>query len=162
MSQKVVDDVRVESKGQLDWANYAAMYHQSIEDPSSFWAEKGEEYTWFKKWDEVKDTSFEGDVDIKWYKGGQLNITVNCLDRHLESRGDKTAFIWEPDDPEEAPIHYTYRELYHKVCEFANALKSQGVKKGDRVTLYMPMIPEAGIAMLACARIGAVHSVVFG
>ncbi len=162
MSQKVVDDVRVESKGQLDWANYAAMYQQSVEDPSSFWAEKGEEYTWFKKWDEVKDTSFENDVDIKWYKGGQLNITVNCLDRHLESRGDKTAFIWEPDDPAETPIHYTYRELYHKVCEFANALRSQGVKKGDRVTLYMPMIPEAGIAMLACARIGAVHSVVFG
>ena len=141
---------------------YDSMYAQSIEDPEGFWAEQAEKYvSWFKPWDSVMDWSFGENPSIKWFAGGKLNVSYNCLDRHLESRGDQTAVIWESDDPGE---HHTisYAELHEEVCKFANVLKSHGVNKGDRVSIYMPMIPEAAVAMLACTRIGAVHSVVFG
>jgi acetyl-CoA synthetase len=140
-----------------------AMYRQSIEDPEGFWAEQAEQYvTWFKKWDKVLDWSFDkDDLHINWFKGAKLNVSYNCLDRHLDSRGDQVAIIWEGDDPNE-DRKITYRELHEEVSKFANVLKSRGVKKGDRVSLYLPMIPEAAVAMLACTRIGAVHSIVFG
>ncbi len=141
---------------------YEAMYRRSIEDPEGFWAEQAEKYiTWFQKWDKVLDWDYKNDVHIRWFENGKLNACYNCLDRNLETRGDQTAIIWEGDDPNE-DRHITYRELYEEVCKFANVLKSRGVKKGDRVAIYMPMIPEAAVAMLACARIGAIHSVVFG
>jgi acetyl-CoA synthetase len=142
---------------------YASMYKQSVEDPASFWAEQAEKYlTWNKKWDNVLDWSFdESDIHIRWFEGGQLNVSENCLDRHLATRGDQVAIIWEGDSPEE-DRKITYKELHEEVCKFANVLKSRGVKKGDRVSLYLPMIPEAAVAMLACTRIGAVHSIVFG
>ena len=142
---------------------YNAMYAQSVEDPDTFWAEQAEQYlTWFKKWDTVLDWSFsEDDLHINWFKGGTLNVSYNCLDRHLETRGDQVAIIWEGDNPDE-DRKITYRELHAEVCKFANVLKERGVKKGDRVSLYLPMIPEAAVAMLACTRIGAVHSIVFG
>jgi len=141
---------------------YAAMYQQSVEDPEGFWAEQAEKYlTWFKPWDKVLDWSFmEDDLHIEWFKGGKLNVSFNCLDRHLDTRADQTAILWEGDNPEESRA-VTYGELHADVNRFANALKSRGVKKGDRVSIYMPMIPEATVAMLACARIGAVHSIVF-
>ncbi len=144
-----------------DDAKYQEMYRQSVEDPDSFWGEHGKRITWIKPYSEVKDTSFEGDVSIRWYADGTLNACANCVDRHLADRGDQTAIIWEGDDPADDK-HITYNELHREVCKFANVLKGRGVKKGDRVTIYMPMIPEAAYAMLACARIGAVHSVVFG
>ncbi len=141
---------------------YEAMYRRSIEDPEGFWAEQAEKYiTWFQKWDKVLDWDYKNEVHIRWFENGKLNACYNCLDRNLETRGDQTAIIWEGDDPNE-DRHITYRELYEEVCKFANVLKSRGVKKGDRVAIYMPMIPEAAVAMLACARIGAIHSVVFG
>ena len=142
---------------------YNAMYAQSVEDPDTFWAEQAEQYlTWFKKWDTVLDWSFsEDDLHINWFKGGTLNVSYNCLDRHLETRGDQVAIIWEGDNPDE-DRKITYRELHAEVGKFANVLKERGVKKGDRVSLYLPMIPEAAVAMLACTRIGAVHSIVFG
>ncbi|MGD9355684.1 MAG: acetate--CoA ligase [Chromatiales bacterium] len=142
---------------------YQAMYAQSVEDPDTFWAEQAEQYlTWFKKWDTVLDWSFsEDDLHINWFKGGTLNVSYNCLDRHLETRGDQVAIIWEGDNPDE-DRKITYRELHAEVCKFANVLKERGVKKGDRVSLYLPMIPEAAVAMLACTRIGAIHSIVFG
>ncbi|OOY96309.1 acetate--CoA ligase [Solemya velum gill symbiont] len=142
---------------------YEAMYKQSIEDPSAFWGEQAEKYlTWFKKWDTVTDWSFDqDDLHINWFKGGTLNVSYNCLDRHLETRGDQVAIIWEGDDPNE-DRKITYRELHEEVCKFANVLKERGVGKGDRVSLYLPMIPEAAVAMLACTRIGAMHSIVFG
>ncbi|MEN8212927.1 MAG: acetate--CoA ligase [Pseudomonadota bacterium] len=141
---------------------YAEMYQRSVDDPEGFWSEQANSYlTWSKPWDKVLDWSFSGDVSVEWFSGGKLNVTENCLDRHLESRGDQTAIIWEGDDPQE-DRHISYRELHAEVCKFANVLKSRGVNKGDRVAIYMPMIPEAAVAMLACARIGAVHSVVFG
>jgi acetyl-CoA synthetase len=142
---------------------YDAMYQRSIQDPDGFWAEQAEHYvTWFKKWDKVSDWSFAADnLHIKWFEGGQLNVAYNCLDRHLDSRGDQVALIWEADDPN-VDKKITYRELHAEVCKFGNVLKARGVKKGDRVCIYLPMIPEAAVAMLACARIGAVHSVVFG
>ena len=142
---------------------YKAQYKKSIEDPESFWAEQATEYIeWFKPWDKVLDWSFDKeDLHINWFNNAQLNVSYNCLDKHLETRGDQTAIIWESDDPNEA-LHISYRDLHQSVCKFANVLKDRGVKKGDRVSLYMPMIPEAAIAMLACTRIGAVHSVVFG
>ena len=141
---------------------YLAMYQQSVDDPEGFWGEHGKRLDWFKPYTKVKNTSYgPGDVSIKWYEDGTLNAAYNCLDRHLETRGDQVAIIWEGDDPkDEAKL--TYRELHAAVCKFANGLKSLGAKKGDRITIYMPMIPEAAIAILACARIGAVHSVVFG
>ncbi len=141
---------------------YEAMYKQSVDDPEGFWAEQAEAYlTWSKPWGKVLDWTFKGDVRVKWFEGGKLNVSYNCLDRHLETRGDQTAIIWEGDDPDVSK-HISYRELHEEVCKFANVLKSRGVKKGDRVSIYMPMVPEAAVAMLACTRIGAVHSVVFG
>ena len=142
---------------------YASMYQQSVEDPAKFWGEQAEKYlTWSKKWDNVLDWSFdESDIHIRWFEGAKLNVSENCLDRHLETRGDQVAIIWEGDSPDE-DRKITYKELHEEVCKFANVLKSRGVKKGDRVSLYLPMIPEAAVAMLACARLGAVHSIVFG
>ncbi|MBU0656279.1 MAG: acetate--CoA ligase [Gammaproteobacteria bacterium] len=142
---------------------YAEMYQRSVDDPSGFWGEQAEQYlTWFKKWDTVLDWSFaQDDLHINWFKGGKLNVAYNCLDRHLETRGDQVAIIWEGDDPNE-DRKITYRELHEEVCKFSNVLKARGVKKGDRVSLYLPMIPEAAVAMLACTRIGAMHSIVFG
>lgn len=143
-----------------DFEEYKAVYESSVQDPEGFWAEIAENYTWMKKWDEVLDWEFDT-PSITWYKNARLNITENCLDRHLEKRGNKLALIWEPNDPKERPVRYTYRELYEGVCRFANVLKSKGIKKGDRVAIYMPMIPELTMALLACARVGAVHNVVF-
>ncbi len=143
-------------------AQYQDMYTRSVEDPEGFWGEHGKRIDWIKPYQKVKDVSFDKpDVHIRWFYDGTLNASVNCLDRHLESRGDQTAIIWEGDDPGE-DRHISYRELYEEVCRFANGLKSLGVGRGDVVTIYMPMVPEAAIAMLACARIGAPHSVVFG
>jgi acetyl-CoA synthetase len=137
------------------------MYRRSIEDPEGFWGEEGKRIDWLKPYTKVKDVSYSGDVHIRWFEDGTLNASANCLDRHLASRGDQTAIIWEGDDPAEDK-RLSYRQLHAQVCRLANGLKSIGAKKGDRVTIYLPMIPEAAIAMLACARIGAVHSVVFG
>lgn len=142
---------------------YKEMYQRSIDDPDTFWAEQAEKYvSWFKPWDVVTDWSFDqNDLHINWYKNAKLNVSYNCLDRHLETRGDQVAIIWEGDSPED-DRNITYRELHDEVSRFANVLKERGVEKGDRVSLYLPMIPEAAVAMLACTRIGAVHSIVFG
>ena len=139
---------------------YKEQYKRSVENPDRFWDEIGKTFQWQKPYDKVLDWNFTG-PDVKWYLNGKLNITENAIDRHLEKRGNKLALIWEPNDPQERFVRWTYRELHGKVCEFANALKNQGVEKGDRVVIYMPMIPELTVAVLACARIGAVHSVVF-
>ena len=149
------------ARAWCDTETYHALYKRSIDDPEGFWGEQGRCLDWIRPYSRVKDVSFSGDVHIRWYDDGTLNACYNCIDRHLEARGDQTAIIWEGDDPA-ISARITYRELYDKVCRFANVLKARGVKKGDRVTIYMPMIPEAAIAMLACTRIGAVHSVVFG
>ena len=141
--------------------SYKKLYEESINDPEGFWAKQAERIDWFKKWDVVKNTSFKDDAHIKWYEGAKLNVSYNCIDRHLEKRANQTAIIWEGDDPKSSK-KITYKELHEEVCRLANILKRKGVKKGDVVTLYMPMIPEATYAMLACARIGAPHSVVFG
>ena len=141
-------------------SDYFKKYEQSEKDPEKFWSEIADTFIWKKKWDKVLDWNFES-VDIKWFKNGKLNITENIFERNLKERGDKTAIIWEPNDPNEPSIHLTYNELYEETCKFSNALRDKGVKKGDRVIIYMPMVPEAAIAMLACARVGAVHSVVF-
>jgi acetyl-CoA synthetase len=141
---------------------YLEMYKRSTEDPEGFWAEQGKRIDWFTPYTKIKDVSYDpSDVHVKWYYDGTLNVAHNCLDRHLATRGDQTAIIWEGDDPAE-DASFTYKELHEMVCKFANGLKSVGAKKGDRITIYMPMIPEAAVAMLACARIGAVHSIVFG
>ena len=146
----------------VDGEAYERMYRRSIEDKDGFWAEQGQRIDWIKPYTQVRDVSYAADdLHIRWYQDGQLNVSANCLDRHLETRGEQAAIIWEGDDPAES-LTITYRQLYEKVCRFANGLKSLGVQRGDVVTLYMPMIPEAAVAMLACARIGAVHSVVFG
>ena len=145
-----------------DAAKYKSMYERSVSDPEGFWGDEGKRLDWMKPYTKVKNTTFEyPDVSIKWYEDGTLNVSANCIDRHLEKRGDQTAIIWEGDDPSE-DMHITYKQLHEHVCKLSNAMKAQGVKKGDRVTLYMPMIPEAAYAMLACTRIGAVHSIVFG
>ena len=141
-------------------ADYQSEYRLSIENPEEFWSEKASQFVWKKKWDKVLEWNFQ-EPDVKWFLGGKLNITENCLDRHLLSKGNKPAIIWEPNDPKEKGITLTYSELHTKVGQFANVLKKEGVKKGDTVCIYMPMVPEAAIAMLACARIGAIHSVVF-
>jgi acetyl-CoA synthetase len=140
---------------------YHAAYKKSIEDPEGYWASVAESFLWKKKWDSVLEWNFTS-PEIKWFKGARLNITENCLDRHLLALGDKPAIIWEPNDPGEHHRLLTYRDLHQKVCQFANVLKNNGVKKGDRVCIYMGMIPELAIAVLACARIGAIHSVIFG
>ena len=139
---------------------YKSQYEKSVENPESFWAEKAENFNWIKKWDRVLEWEFNT-PKIEWFIGGQLNITENCLDRHLESKGNQTAILWEHNDPTEQAMEITYNELHNRVCSFANVLKRNGAKKGDRICLYMPMTPELAIATLACARIGAIHSVVF-
>ncbi|MBL4797186.1 MAG: acetate--CoA ligase [Oleispira sp.] len=150
------------STALLNDDQYQAMYKRSIEDSEGFWAEQGQRIDWIQPYTQVRDISFdEHNVDINWYKDGTLNASANCLDRHLATRGDQTAIIWEGDEPTE-DRHITYKELHAEVCQFANVLKTQGVRKGDVVCIYMPMVPQAVMAMLACARIGAVHSVVFG
>ena len=150
------------ARSYVDDAKYKEMYKRSIDDPAGFWGEIGKRLDWIKPYTKVKNTTFgPPDVSIKWYEDGTLNVCVNCVDRHLAKRGDQVAIIWEGDDPTHDE-KITYKQLYERVCKFANVLKANGVKKGDRVTIYLPMIPEAAYAMLACARIGAVHSVVFG
>jgi len=139
---------------------YQTACQKSISDPENFWADIASHFTWRKKWDKVLEWNFE-EPNVKWFLGAQLNITENCLDRHLEKRSDQVAYHWEPNDPSEAPRTLTYKQLHAEVCKFANVLKSKNVGKGDRVCIYMPMVPELAIAVLACARIGAVHSVVF-
>jgi len=146
----------------IDNSGYQAMYDASIADPDAFWAEHGKRIDWIKPYSQISDVSYDrSDLHISWFGDGTLNAAANCLDRHLASRGDQTAIIWEGDDPADS-LHISYAELHEEVCKFANVLKAEGAKKGDRITIYMPMIPEATVAMLACARIGAVHSVVFG
>jgi len=142
---------------------YQKLYDESINNNDEFWARIAEEYvTWFKKWDKVQDWKFSKDeVYLKWFLGGKLNVSYNCLDRHLEKRGDQVALIWEGNEPADDK-KFTYKELHEQVCKFANVLKSHGIKKGDKVTIYLPMIPELVITMLACSRIGAIHSIVFG
>jgi acetyl-CoA synthetase len=145
-----------------DKATYEKMYAESIADPAAFWGKHGKRIDWIKPYTQVKNTRFDfGDIDIKWYEDGTLNVAANCIDRHLAERGDQTAIIWEPDSPTDKSEHITYKDLHGHVCKFANVLKEMGVGKGDRVVIYMPMIPQAAYAMLACARIGAIHSIVF-
>jgi acetyl-CoA synthetase len=149
-------------RAYLDDAKYKEMYARSVKDPNGFWAEQAKRIDWFKAPTRIKNTSYDShNVSIKWFEDGTLNVAHNCLDRHLATRGNQTAIIWEADDPEHDK-KITYKELHAEVCRFANVLKARGVKKGDRVTIYLPMIPEVAVAMLACARIGAIHSVVFG
>ncbi len=151
----------VATRTHITKARYQEMYQRSVDDPEGFWAEQAEQFvTWFKPWDKVMDYDYYK-ANIRWFEGAKLNVAYNCVDRHLETRGDQVAIIWEGDHPS-VDKKITYRELHELVCKFANVLKSRGVKKGDRVSIYMPMIPEAAIAMLACTRIGAIHSIVFG
>jgi acetyl-CoA synthetase len=145
----------------IDEEKYQNLYHLSMTDPESFWGEQGKLVDWIKPFTKVKDVDFNGDVRIRWYYDGTLNVSANCIDRHLATRANQTAILWEGDNPSNQK-NITYAELHEKVCRLANVLKKQGIKKGDRVTIYMPMIPEAAYAMLACTRIGAIHSVVFG
>ena len=150
------------AKAHVDADKYDAMYKASVEDPDAFWREQAQRIDWIKPFSTVKDIDFTlGQVKINWFADGALNVSANCVDRHLETRGDQTAIIWEPDDPKDEALHISYRELHEHVGKMANVLKSLGVGKGDRVVLYLPMIPEAAYAMLACARIGAIHSIVF-
>jgi acetyl-CoA synthetase len=139
---------------------YHSEYQKSVENPEAFWSEKADHFVWRKKWDKVLNWNFS-EPNIRWFENGKLNITENCLDRHLAKKGDEVAIIWEPNDPKEKAKHITYKELHQSVSQFANVLKSNGVQKGDCVCIYMPMVPEAAVAMLACARIGAIHSIVF-
>ena len=146
----------------IDEAKYQEMYARSLKDPDGFWAEQAKRLDWYSAPTKIKNTSFDPhNVSIKWFEDGVLNVAYNCIDRHLEKRGDQVAIIWEGDDPSESK-HITYRELHDEVCRMANILRNRNVVKGDRVTIYLPMIPEAAYAMLACARIGAIHSIVFG
>jgi acetyl-CoA synthetase len=149
-------------RAYIDDAKYDAMYARSLTDPDGFWGEEAKRIDWIKPFTKVQNVSWDPDnLSIKWFEDGTLNVTVNCIDRHLKTRAKQTAIIWEGDDPAHSR-HVTYRDLHAEVCRFANVLKAHGAKKGDRITIYMPMIPEAAYAMLACARIGAIHSVVFG
>ena len=155
-------DASIAETSGLNQNKREAMYQQSVTDPEEFWRQQGERLDWIKTPTKIKNTRFTpNDVSIEWYSDGQLNVAANCLDRHLANHGEEIAIIWEGDDPSESR-HISYRELHQEVCQFSNALLAQGAKKGDVITLYMPMIPEAAVAMLACARIGAVHSVIFG
>src|SRR6195256_3253808 len=143
-------------------AQYRAAYEESVRDPDRYWGKEAARLDWVRPFTKVKNVSWDPDnLSIKWFEDGALNVSANCIDRHLAKRANQTAIIWEGDDPKDSK-HITYQQLHQEVCQFANVLKSRGVKKGDRVTIYMPMIPEAAYAMLACSRIGAVHSVVFG
>jgi acetyl-CoA synthetase len=163
MSEKVYDvPPEWKKRAYIDEAKYQEMYARSVKDPNAFWAGEAKRIHWFKPFTKVKNASFgPSEVSIKWFEDGATNCAYNCIDRHLEKRGDQVAIIWEGDDPKNDK-KITYKELHAEVCRFANVLKARGVKKGDRVTIYLPMIPEAAYAMLACARIGAIHSVVFG
>jgi acetyl-CoA synthetase len=163
MSEKVYNvPAEWAARAYLDNEKYLAMYKRSVEDPNGFWGEAGKRIDWIKPYTKVKNTSYDShNVSIKWYEDGTLNASYNCIDRHLKKRADQVAIIWEGDDPTHDET-ITYRQLHERVCKFANVLKANGVKKGDRVTVYLPMIPEAAYAILACARIGAIHSVVFG
>ena len=145
----------------IDNETYLKWYAESVKNPDKFWGKHGKRIDWFKPYTKVKNTSFTGKVSIKWFEDGRTNVSYNCIDRHLKKRGDQVAIIWEGDNPYDDK-KITYRELHEHVCRLANVLKKHGVKKGDRVTIYMPMIPEAAYAMLACTRIGAIHSIVFG
>nr|VFK63234.1 MAG: acetyl-CoA synthetase [Candidatus Kentron sp. UNK]VFK70771.1 MAG: acetyl-CoA synthetase [Candidatus Kentron sp. UNK] len=163
MSEHKTYDVPAEfaARAHINDAKYQEMYQRSVSDPDGFWAEQAKEFvTWFEPWKKVSEWDYNS-ADIKWFPGAKLNVSFNCLDRHLDTRGDQTAILWEGDDPQ-VDKKITYKALHAEVCRFANALKARGVKKGDRVSIYMPMIPEVIVAMLACTRIGAVHSVVFG
>jgi acetyl-CoA synthetase len=162
MSEKIYDvPADWAKRAYIDHAKYQEMYARSVEDPNGFWAEHAKRIGWMKPFTKIENTSFApGKISIKWFEDGVLNVAWNCVDRHLHSRGDQTAIIWEGDNPSESK-HISYRQLHDEVCKFANILRTRNVKKGDRVTIYLPMIPEAAYAMLACARIGAVHSVVF-
>ena len=162
MSGRTVIPISAHSQlGKISEADYFRLYERSLADPDGFWAEHGMRIDWIRPFTKVRNASFEGEVHIAWYEDGTLNASYNCIDRHLPKRGGQTAILWEGDDPgEERSL--TYRELHEAVCRFANVLKARGVQKGDRVTIYLPMIPEIAVAMLACARIGAIHSVVFG
>ena len=164
MSEQTIFPVTAEAAGgaHVDAAAYEAMYRRSVEDPEGFWAEQAGRLDWIRPFTKVKDVSWaKDDLHIRWFEDGTLNASANCLDRHLARRGEQTAIIWEGDDPDLSE-HITYRDLHERVCKFANVLKARGVKRGDRVTIYLPMIPEIAVAVLACARIGAIHSVVFG
>ena len=142
--------------------DYAALYAESLKDPDGFWKKQAARLDWIKPFTKVSDVSWKADdLHVRWFEDGALNVAANCIDRHLARRGNQTAIIWEGDDPKDSR-HITYRQLHEEVCRFANVLKARGIRKGDRVTIYLPMIPEAAYAMLACARIGAIHSVVFG
>ncbi|NQZ73641.1 MAG: AMP-binding protein, partial [Dinoroseobacter sp.] len=154
---------KTQPKPHVDAAGYAQMYAASVSDPDGFWGTHGKRIEWIKPFTKVKNTSFEpGNIDIRWFEDGTLNAAANCTDRHLVTRGDQTAIIWEPDDPNTTEaLHITYADLHRSVSKMANVLKGLGVEKGDRVVIYLPMIPEAAYAMLACARIGAIHSIVF-
>src|SRR5499433_4412539 len=163
MSEKIYDvPPEWKKRAYIDADKYKEMYARSLKDPNGFWAEEAKRLHWYKAPSKIKNSSFApGNVAIKWFEDGVLNAAYNCIDRHLAKRAKQTAIIWEGDDPKESK-HITYRELHDEVCRFANILRNRNVAKGDRVTIYLPMIPEAVYAMLACARIGAIHSVVFG
>ena len=149
-------------RAHVNATKYASMYASSVSTPETFWAEHGKRINWTKPFTKVKNTCFDpGKISIKWFEDGTTNVSANCIDRHLARRANQVAIIWEGDDPGESK-HITYGQLHDRVCRFANVLKNRGVKKGDTVTIYLPMIPEAAYAMLACARIGAIHSIVFG
>jgi acetyl-coenzyme A synthetase (EC 6.2.1.1) len=162
MSEEQIFEIPASTKAKawIDNDTYLKMYQESVDDPKAFWDKQAERLDWFKKWDNTFDWDFN-DAHIRWYEGGKLNVSYNCLDRHLETRADQAALIWESDDPN-VDRTFTYKELHAEVSKFANVMKNRGIKKGDRVMIYMPMIPELAIACLACTRIGAVHSVVFG
>ena len=150
------------AKAHVNAAQYAEMYRYSIDDPENYWRQQRKRIDWIEPYTRVKNTDFTlGQVSIKWFEDGKLNVSSNCIDRHVATRGDQTAIIWEPDDPKNPSMHITYAQLLEQTCRMANVLKAQGVKRGDRVVIYLPMIPEAAYAMLACARIGAIHSIVF-
>ena len=155
-SNEFIEKAYIKSEEQ-----YLQMYKQSLEDPDSFWSERAKDITWFKEWDSVFEWKDKKQKKFTWFDGSKTNVCYNCLDRHLETKGDEIALIWQ-GEPEEDVIKYTYKELHKEVCRFSNVLKKKGIKKGDKVAIYLPMIPQLAISLLACARIGAVHSVVFG
>src|SRR6201990_1128054 len=162
MCDKVYDvSAEWKQRGFIDDAKYKQMYERSVKDPNGFWGEQAKRIDWMRPFTKVKNTNYNGDVSIMWFEDGTLHAAYNCIHRHLKTRANQTAIIWEGDDPKDSK-HITYQELHDEVCRMANILRNRNVKKGDRVTIYLPMIPEAAYAMLACARIGAIHSVVFG
>jgi len=162
MSEQKIFEIpaKAEKKAWIDNESYLRMYQESVSDPKGFWDKQAERLDWFKKWDNTLDWNYKKG-HIRWYEGGKINVSYNCLDRHLEKKGDQVALIWESDDPN-VDKKFTFKDLHFEVCKFANVMKNQGIQKGDRVMIYMPMIPELAVACLACSRIGAIHSVVFG